>query len=96
MRLMNILMEEEKKLFSKSSDKALKLKTEADFSRRENLLQTSVDRFYMTIKERKHKQLLRDLRDFKEKRAFDYLHSENKTGVQVSSSDIESSDSESQ
>lgn len=58
---------------------ALKFKTETDFSRRENLLQTSVDTFYAIIKERKHKQFLRDLKELKEKRAFDYLHTENKT-----------------
>lgn len=103
-RFMNILLEEEKKLYTVSSTslkeltyKVLKFKSDTEFTKRETSLQISVDRYYQILKERKHKQYIRDLTEFKEKRAFNFsgrVEKKNSRPSDISSSDIESSDSE--
>lgn len=101
LRFMQILLEEEKRVYENSSknlkeitDKALKFKGEPEFAKKETALQTSVEKFYCLLKERKHKQFLRDLNDFKEKRAFSFTKDKSERATDLSSSDFESSDSE--
>lgn len=76
---MQILLEEEQRPYEESSNKlkeltetALKFKTDPDSTRRETSLQTSIECFYTTLKDRKHKQFLRDLNEFREKRAYNF------------------------
>lgn len=76
---MNILLEEERINLKNTTMKlkgmielALKLKSESDFNKKELELQNSIDKFTSILKERKHKQFVKDLTEFKENRA--YLH----------------------
>lgn len=82
---MQIMLEKEQRLYEESStrlkelaENALKLKTDPDFARRESSLHTSVECFYTTLKDRKHKQFLRDLQEFREKRAYNFLQTDKK------------------
>lgn len=97
-RLMTILLEEEKVTLEESSkklkdtiDQALKHKNDPEFVRRELLLQNNIEKYQSSIKERKHKQYKRDLAEFKDKCAYQYLWTKE---TDVSSTDIESSDTE--
>lgn len=101
LRFLQILIEVEKKTYEVSAknlkelvDKTLKFKGEAEFAKKETALQTSVERYYNLLKERKHNQFVRDLSEFKEKRAFNFSQENNERVVEASSSDFESSDSE--
>lgn len=97
LRLMHILLEEEKTIFESTSTKlkglieqTVKYKGDPDFSRRELALQNSVEKYQITLTERKHKQYVRDLLEFKEKKAYQFLATKE---TDISSSDIESPDS---
>ncbi|XP_056414027.1 uncharacterized protein LOC130356466 [Hyla sarda] len=102
-RFMNILLDEERialdnssKRLKESIDAILRFKTDPEFTRREAVLESLVDKFYTLLKNRKHKQFIRDLSEFREKRAF--VFQEKTVGeyplTEASTSDLESSDSE--
>lgn len=103
LNLMELLLEEERVFFEKSScrlreliEAALKFKTDTDFAQRETALQTSVEKFQNLIKERKHRQFTKDLREFKENRAYELGNNQTValSESDVSSSEVEASDSE--
>ncbi|XP_044142548.1 uncharacterized protein LOC122932281 isoform X2 [Bufo gargarizans] len=99
--LMKLLLDEERLLFESTSkklrekiDTALKLKEDPEFARREASLQSAVVRFQTLIKERKHRQFVRDLGDFRENRAYIATQSQVSES-EPSSSDVDTSDTES-
>lgn len=98
LRLMRILLEEEKLIYTSTSTKleelieqTLKLKSDPDFSRREVTLQNSVEKYQTSLKTRKHNQYVRDLSEFKDNKAYQFLTTKD---TEVSSSDVENSDIE--
>lgn len=102
-RLMKILLEEEKITLENTSTKlketiqtALKLKEEVDFSKKEGELQANIEKYTTFLKERKHQQFVRDLADFRENRAYLFLNPPPRRGgaSDISSSDTDISDSE--
>lgn len=99
LRFMLILLEEEKitcensaKKLKETTDIALKLKGEPDFNKKEAELQTTIEKFTATLKERKHFQFVRDFSEFKENRAYTFLNTNTRRGG--ADSDISSSDTD--
>lgn len=102
LKLMNLLLEEERLILEKTSQKrkstievALKLKGETDFQKKETELQNSIEKYTALLKERKHTQFVRDLTEFRENKAYRFLTPQIRTGnSDISSSEAELSDSE--
>lgn len=97
-RLLQILLDEEKKILETTStnlkgliDQVLKFKNDPEFARKEQNLQSNIEKFQNSLKDRKHKQYLRDLQDFKDKKAYQFLSGWES---EASSSDLEASDTE--
>lgn len=97
LRLMNLLLTEERVFFGHSSTKlkelidlVLSFKGDPDFNKRESSLQTAVERFQGLIKERKHRQFNKDLKEFREKRAYQ----QDKKSLPPSESELSSSEQE--
>ncbi|XP_044160840.1 uncharacterized protein LOC122945737 [Bufo gargarizans] len=79
LRLMALLLEEEKALHTKNTTllqeqiaEVSKFSSNSEFTRKEVFLQQTVERFTAQLKERKHSQFLRDKADFKEGRILDF------------------------
>ncbi|XP_075172137.1 putative C-mannosyltransferase DPY19L4 [Anomaloglossus baeobatrachus] len=100
LRLMTILLQEEKALLEQATVKLntdiesiLKCKSDPDFNKRESTLQTSIEKYQGYLKERKHLQFQRDLREFNTNQAYHFA-SQAQRETDVSSSDLEYSDTE--
>lgn len=96
LRLMNILLIEEKNTLELTSiklkeliEQALKFKGDPEFVRRELILQNNIEKYQGSLKDRKHKQYIRDLIEFKEKRAYQFLQ-EKDTDISSSEARYES------
>lgn len=103
LRLMNLLLEEERINLGTSNiklketiDIALTLKGEGEFSKKETELQNNIDKFTSVLKERKHKQFVKDLSEFRENRAYLFVNRIQQRGGEqdVSSSDTDGSENE--
>lgn len=103
LRLMNILLEEEKIYLEKTNTKlketierAHTLRGEIDFNKKELELQNQIDRFTCLLKERKHQQFIKDLAYTL--LAYTLLNRTQQRGLdlEISSSDTELTDSERQ
>ncbi|XP_075208170.1 uncharacterized protein LOC142313072 [Anomaloglossus baeobatrachus] len=105
LRFLQILLTEEKLTLNKTTSKlteqialSLKYKNDPDFHKKELLLQNSVERFQNTLKERKHQKFIRDLTEFRENTAYDFLREKEKEKgnppTDISCSDLEASDIE--
>lgn len=99
LRLMNILLTEEKNTLEHTSIKlkelielALKFKGDPEFVRRELILQNNIEKYQGSLKDRKHKQYIRDSIEFKEKRAYQFLQ-EKDTDISSSEAGSESDNS---
>lgn len=80
LRFMHFLLEEVKNISSSYRQKklietSLKLKSELDFIRRESILQTFIEN---SLIDRKHKQFIRDLSEFKERLTYRFPVGEKK------------------
>lgn len=103
MHLMNLLLEEERINLEASNAKlketietALSLKGEGEFSKKEIELQNNIDKFTSVLNERKHKQFVKDLLEFRENRAYQFINKTQQRGgdQDVTSSDTDLSDNE--
>lgn len=104
LRLMKLLLAEEKLTLEKTSaqlkstiEEALKLKSEADFQKKETELQSNIEKYTALLKERKHLQFVRDLTEFRENRAYTFLYTNPRpkpNQSDISSSDADYSDSD--
>lgn len=71
---------------------------EADFPIKEKQLQNYLDKYQYHLKERKHRQFVRDLADFKENRIYSSIAHNGETGAvqtDLSSTETDYSDSDS-
>ncbi|XP_073432248.1 putative uncharacterized protein C6orf183 [Dendrobates tinctorius] len=101
---MQLLLEEEKKTLSLLNDRlrdqievTKKFSTETDFSLKESKLETNLERFQYHLKERKHRQYLRDAQDFKDNKAYLVIGNRNNNidlETDLSSTDTDFSDTE--
>lgn len=99
LRLMTLLLAEEQenleiknKKLKETTELALTLKSDSEFIKLETDLQKNIDRFTTALKERKHKQFVKDLTEFRENRA--YLFISNKPVQRGQDSDISSTDTD--
>lgn len=79
-RFMRLLLEDEKVNLAtlevrlkEHIDIAKKFEKEGDYSQKEKDLQNTLERYQYNIKDRKHKQFLRDLADFRDNKAYSLI-----------------------
>ncbi|XP_056407823.1 uncharacterized protein LOC130303808 [Hyla sarda] len=103
LRFMNLLLEEERntldsttKKLQESIDIALKLKQDPEFAKKDTELKNNIEKFKHSLKDRKHKQFIRDLNDFRDNKAYNFLNQQPYQGTEteISSSETDASDSE--
>lgn len=103
-KLMQLLLEEEKSSFSllesqlkEQIEICKKFEDESEFANKEKQLQNTLEKHQFHLKDRKHKQYVRDSTDFKEQRAYSFVNNQaqREPETEVSSTDdTEISDSD--
>lgn len=101
--LMTLLLEEERQNLSTLETKlkehieiVKKFEKEPEYTVKETTLQTNIEKFQYHIKDRKHKQFIRDVSDFKENKAYSFAPVRNTrppdTDISTTETDVSDSD----
>lgn len=104
LRLMRLLLDEERNTLETLKQKLAEqievvqtFSQEAEFANKEKFLQNTLEKYQYHLKERKHRQFVRDLSDFKENRIYSAIATRrepNQSNTEQSSTETDQSDSE--